>query len=56
VVRDQRPGITGKWQCTRDTLTLNALLVKSKKWLLLLSQVEFRSALILEQQLDCELF
>ena len=51
-VRDQRPGTTGKWLCTRDTLTLNAQPPKSKKSLQSPFPAESRSASTSEPQLD----
>jgi len=51
-VRDQKPGTTGKWLCTRDTLTLNAQHPKSRKSLPSLFLVESKSVLILEQPHD----
>ena len=53
-VRDQRPGTTGKWLCSRDISILNAQLDNSRTSPHLTSPVESKSMSILKLPLDCQ--
>lgn len=53
-VRDQRPGTTGKWLCSRDILILNAQLDNSRTSPHLTFPVESKSTSILKLLLDCQ--